>query len=75
LSARRFTVQPTTTSLRRTLRNCKDRVDWLGIAFGGGIVAIGGFLSAWVIGAIVGIPILLVGLTFFVKPMRTRVCA
>jgi hypothetical protein len=68
-------MQPTTTSLRRTLRNCKDRVDWVGITLGVGIVAIGGFLSASVIGAIVGIPILLVGLPLLIKPMRTQVCA
>lgn len=45
-----------------TLMNCKPRTDWFGLAAGFTLFSLGVILTMTVVGAVIGIPMLLVSL-------------
>lgn len=55
-----------------TLRNCKPHVDWFGLGTGFALFSVGGILTATVVGAVVGIPMLLASLGLFNNPTTLR---
>ncbi len=63
-----------TSTIRQAARRCRESFDLVGIAIGLTVFTVGVFFSASVIGAVIGIPLILVALPLLTEPKRT-VCA
>lgn len=58
--------------IEMTITNCIPNIDWFGILTGMALFAAGVVLTATVVGAIVGIPMLLASLELFSNPTTLR---
>lgn len=60
-----------------TRNNCKPNIDWFGLIVGSALFGTGTVLTTTVVGAIVGIPLILASLGLFSNPttMRGTPCA
>jgi len=67
-------MKTTSNALKVRIERCRDQLDWLVLGLAAALFAVGGFFTATVIGAILGIPLLLMALPLLVKPHRNRVC-
>lgn len=54
------------------MMNCSPRTDWIGFAVGAVLFALGTTLTLTVIGAIVGIPMVLMSLELITNPKTLR---
>ena len=55
-----------------TLKDCIPRTDWFGLTYGFFLFSTGVMLTLTVIGAVIGIPMLMVSLELFSNPTTLR---
>jgi hypothetical protein len=62
-----------TKTLGKTARQCRDRLDWVGLSLGLALVVVGGFLSLTIIGIVIGAPLIVAALPLLTNP-RHEAC-
>lgn len=61
--------------MQEFVKKCTSRIQWSYLAVGAVLALVGGFMTASVVGSIVGIPLLLLAWPFLSEPRRTVPCA
>jgi hypothetical protein len=75
LGCRQQTHAPRRCNMNNLRNNCGWNVHWLLIAAGAPIALVGGILTASIVGAVVGIPMLLVAWSLLSNPVAPAACA
>jgi hypothetical protein len=60
--------------MNRYRDNCGWKIRWSFLAVGGTLAIAGGLLTATIVGAIIGIPLLLIALPLFKSPVAPVLC-
>jgi hypothetical protein len=61
--------------MRAVIEFCETHIRWAFIVVGAGVALIGGLLTATVVGAIVGIPLLLLAFSLLNDPVEKIPCS
>jgi hypothetical protein len=61
--------------MQEFVKKCTSRIQWSYLAVGAVLALVGGFMTASVVGSIVGIPLLLLAWPLLSEPRRTVPCA
>ena len=58
--------------IEMSITNCIPRTDWFGLTTGFALFTVGSFLTVTLIGAIIGVPMLLASIGLFDRPTTLR---
>jgi hypothetical protein len=61
--------------MRQQLERCGRNIHWLFLAVGIPLALIGGMFTATIVGAIIGIPLLLLAWPLLANPVEVKACA
>ena len=61
--------------MRDFVEKCTSRIQWSYLVVGAVLALVGGFMTASVVGSVVGIPLLLLSWPLLSEPRRTVPCA
>lgn len=67
-------MQQVTRTLRKSGRQCRDRIDLVALSLGLTMAVIGGFLSMTIIGIVIGAPLIVAAIPLLTDP-KHEVCA
>ena len=67
-------MQQVTKTLRKSARQCRDRIDLVAVSLGLTMAVIGGFLSMTIIGIVIGAPLIVAAIPLLTNP-KHEVCA